>query len=140
MTSKDLKRLSRRDLLEMLLELSKENEQLRQEVKELQKQLDDRCIAIENCGSLAEAALQLNGVFQAAQAACDQYIENIKFQYMERYRQSVKKESNSSKVEYVAMNESKREILVGDILLTDEDSMDGKDVLLRELKSRRDER
>lgn len=78
MDQKDLRRLSRRDLLEMLLELSKENEQLRQRNSELENQLADRMLTLSNVGSLAEAALQLNGVFQAAQEACDQYIYNMK--------------------------------------------------------------
>lgn len=32
---------------------------------------------MENAGSLAEAALKLNGVFQAAENACNQYMLNI---------------------------------------------------------------
>lgn len=78
MTPKELKRLSRSDLLEMLLDLSRENDRLNQENRELKARLEDRMIAIGNCSSLADAALQLNGVFQAAQAACDQYTENIR--------------------------------------------------------------
>lgn len=77
MTPKELKRLSRSDLLEMLLELSKENEKLRKGNENMKAQLADRKIAIENSGSLAEAALQLNGIFRAAEAACAQYTENI---------------------------------------------------------------
>ena len=77
MTPKELKRLSRSDLLEMLLDLSRENERLRAGNEHLSAQLTDRKLAIENCGSLAEAALQLNGIFQAADAACAQYTENI---------------------------------------------------------------
>jgi hypothetical protein len=40
LTPKELKRLSRSDLLEMLLALSKENDQLRRTNEKLQKQLD----------------------------------------------------------------------------------------------------
>lgn len=79
MTDKELRRLSRADLLEMMLSLSKENEVLRKKVEQLQKERDDRTIAIENAGSLAEAALKLNGVFEAAQAACEQYTQNIRW-------------------------------------------------------------
>ena len=77
MDPKKLKQLSRSDLLEMLLNLSKENEQLRQELQQATSKLEDRTIAAEKSGSLAEAALNLNGVFQAAQAACDQYKWNV---------------------------------------------------------------
>lgn len=78
MTPKELRRLRRSDLMEMLLELSKENLQLRQELEEANRQLKDRSIQIEQSGSLAEAALRLNGVFEAAQAACRQYEENLR--------------------------------------------------------------
>ena len=78
MTDKQLKRLSRRDLLEMLLELSKENEQIKEENQLLKQKLENRKIDIENCGSIAEAALKLSGIFQAAEEACQLYIENVR--------------------------------------------------------------
>ena len=43
-----------------------------------QKELKMRKIAIDEAGSIAEAALQLNGVFEAAQASCEQYMDNIR--------------------------------------------------------------
>lgn len=78
MTEKELKKLRRADLLEMMLTLSRENEDLRSQLEQANKQLNERTIAIENAGSLAEAALRLNGIFEAAQAACDQYTQNIR--------------------------------------------------------------
>lgn len=80
MTQKELKRLSRGDLLEMMLSLSKENEHLRKDLHHARQQLDDRRLMVEESGSLAEAVLRLNGVFQAAQEACDQYSLNIRSQ------------------------------------------------------------
>lgn len=77
MTDKDLRKLTRADLLEMLLEQSKELEETRAQLEAAQKALENRKIKIEHAGSLAEAALQLNGVFEAAQKAADQYLENI---------------------------------------------------------------
>ena len=77
MTEKQLKKLRRADLLEMMLTLVKENDELRKQLANAQKQIDDRMIAIEPVGSLAEAALTLNGVFESAQAACEQYLHNV---------------------------------------------------------------
>lgn len=77
MTDKELKRLSRSELLEMLIQQSKELELLRKQLNAAQTALQNREIAITNAGSIAEAALQLNGVFTAAQDACQQYMENI---------------------------------------------------------------
>lgn len=77
MKKKELQRLRRRDLLELLIDLSKENEQLREQNRNLEAQLNQRTIAVSEAGSLAEAVLRLNGVFGAAQAACDQYVRNV---------------------------------------------------------------
>ena len=77
MTDKELKRLSRSELLEMLIAQMKENEALQSRLELAEAQLNDRQIAVEKAGTLAEASLSLNGVFEAAQRACAQYIENI---------------------------------------------------------------
>lgn len=77
MTNAELKKLNRRDLIEMLLEITKENRQLRTQLEEANRQLEDRRITIENAGSLADAALSLNGVFTAAEEACRQYCDGV---------------------------------------------------------------
>lgn len=78
MTEKELRRLKRGDLLEMLLEQTREVERLRAELEATQKQLEDRRIMEMRSGSIAQAALELNKVFEAAQQAADQYLENVK--------------------------------------------------------------
>ena len=77
MTDKELRRLSRSELLEMLIAQTEENDRLKIRLEQAEAQLRDRRIAIDKAGSLAEAALSLNGVFQAAAAAAQQYLENI---------------------------------------------------------------
>ena len=77
MTDQELTKLSSKDLLEMLIEQSKEMLELREKLNEAELSLRSREIKIDEAGSLAEAALQLNGVFEAAQAACQQYTDNI---------------------------------------------------------------
>lgn len=78
MVDRELRKLSRKELLEMLIEQEKENERLRSRLSELQDAMQNREIAVNSSGSLAEAALKLNGVFDAADAAAKQYLENIR--------------------------------------------------------------
>lgn len=78
MTERELRRLSRTDLLELLLALRRENEQLQCILDQTQAQLADRKIQINNAGSIAEASLMLGGIFGAAQDSCQIYMENIK--------------------------------------------------------------
>lgn len=78
MTDKELRRLSRAELLEMLLMLKEENENLKMQLKQAEAQLQNRRIMIKEAGSIAEAALQLNDVFAAADRAVQQYLENVR--------------------------------------------------------------
>lgn len=78
MTDRELRKLSRSDLLEMLVDLSEEHNLVKQQLKAAEEKLNNRQIMIDNAGSIAEASLQLNGVYEAAEAASEQYMENIR--------------------------------------------------------------
>ena len=77
MTEKELRGLSRAELLELLIAQSKQNQLLQQQLDEATAKLEARELTINNAGSIAEASLQLSGVFEAAQAASEQYLQNI---------------------------------------------------------------
>ena len=78
MTDRQLRKASRTDLLKLLLEQRKEMETLRRQIDQLQEQLQQRQITIDQSGTLAEAALKLSGIFDAAETACQYYTENIR--------------------------------------------------------------
>ena len=117
MADKELRKLKRRELLQMLLSQCEETERLQRELEEireeygtmaesydrLKKKLDikderlnqkdkkikelgsqmeemkaSRLIELEEAGSIAEAAIRINGVFEAVQEAAEQYLMNIK--------------------------------------------------------------
>ena len=78
MTDRELRHMSRSELLQMLIMQIKENKVLSERLAAAEAELNSRQIAINNAGSLAEAALSLNHVFDAAESAAQQYIENIK--------------------------------------------------------------
>ena len=82
---KELRRLKRKELLEIMLEQSRENEDQRlllavqkEKILVLEQRLQDKRIDIAESGTLAEASLKLNGVFEAAQEAAQQYLDNMK--------------------------------------------------------------
>lgn len=78
MTEKELLKLKRSEMLEIMLAQSREIDKLRKELEETKVQLEERRIRIRNAGSLAEASLQLTNVFAEAQKAADLYVENVK--------------------------------------------------------------
>lgn len=80
MTDRDLQKLKRVELLQLLVEQSRELDALRQELAQARRELEARELRLQEAGSIAEASMQLNGVFEAAQRAADQYLESIRYQ------------------------------------------------------------
>lgn len=95
MTDKELKRLSRAELLEMLIEKSREIEALREQLDDALAQLNDRALRIENAGTMAEAALLVNGVLDAAQQAGAQYQENMRLRQSQMEEECAQLEKQS---------------------------------------------
>lgn len=77
MTDKEMRRLDRTQLIEIVCQLKREQQRLEEENQQLRTQLEDRSLCIDKAGSIAEAALDLSGIFEAAQAAADQYLAMI---------------------------------------------------------------
>lgn len=78
MTDKEVRRLKRKSLIEILFSQAEENERLIDENAELRRKLRDKEIRMENAGTIAEAAFAMNEVFESAQAAAQQYLDNVK--------------------------------------------------------------
>ena len=77
MTGKELKRMSRKDLIEIILVQQKENEELSDQLMKASNKLKDRKIVLDKAGSIAEASLQMSGIFEAAEVAAKKYLDNI---------------------------------------------------------------
>jgi hypothetical protein len=78
MTDKEMRKLSRADLIEMLLEQSKYVQSLENRLRDAENKLSSREIILNESGNIAEAALKLNHIFEDAQAASEQYIQGLK--------------------------------------------------------------
>ena len=77
MTDKELRKMRRQDLLKLLLEERKENENLRRQLEEANRKIEDREIIFRESGSLAEACVGIYKLMDDAQKAADLYLENI---------------------------------------------------------------
>ena len=78
LTEKDLKKLNRYQLLELLIIQTERADKLQIKLENAEKELSEQELKISSLGSMAEAALQVSGVFQAAQDAADMYIDAAK--------------------------------------------------------------
>ncbi len=95
MTVNEFRKLTRKQLTEMLIAQAKQIETLQQQVIGLQAKLDEREIKLSEAGNIAEAALRLNGVFESAQAACDEYVYSFKALYAREHEASTDEEKGS---------------------------------------------
>lgn len=77
-TEKDIKKLSRTELVDVIYQLKKSEQKLGEQVQTLQAALDEKNLRMENVGSLAEASLALTDIFANAQTAADAYLEEIR--------------------------------------------------------------
>lgn len=80
MTDTQLHKLNRRQLLELMIEQSKRIDELEKELAETKCALEKKTIDIADAGSIAEASMKLNKVFEAAQQAADQYLQSVREQ------------------------------------------------------------
>ena len=78
-TQNPLQKLNKLQLLELLAQQERELQSLRQQLAEKDELLASRRIVIDEAGSIAEAALKLNHVFEAAQEAAEQYLLSVKY-------------------------------------------------------------
>lgn len=77
MNQRQLRKLSKNDLMELLLEQGKQIRDLEQRLERAESALAERTLLQEDAGTMAEAALRLTGAFQAVDEACKLYLENI---------------------------------------------------------------
>ena len=73
-----MRKLNRYQLLELLIAQTDRADKLQAKLEEAEKQLNDKDLKMTSLGSIAEASLELGGVFQAAQAAADLYLEGAR--------------------------------------------------------------
>ena len=77
MFSKELKRLSRRELVDIIYQLKKNDQQKQEQIDALEKALQEKRIRVSVAGSIAEAAVDITGIFSAAQSTADLYLHEI---------------------------------------------------------------
>ncbi len=78
MAEKNIRKLRRSELIEIIYQLKKSEQNLQAQVQALQEQLLDKNLKIEKAGSIAEAALLLSDIFSSAQTAADTYVAEIR--------------------------------------------------------------
>ena len=77
MTDKEFKRLSRSQLIDIIYQLQLKQDELTADNEKLSNALADKRLRVSKAGNIAEAALEIHNVMQAAQDAATHYLEEI---------------------------------------------------------------
>ena len=90
MTDKEFKRLSRSQLIDIIYQLQLKQEELVAENEKLSAELADKRIRISKAGNIAEAAIEIHNVMQAAQDAAEHYLSEVRLRIDEKQAQLIK--------------------------------------------------
>ena len=77
MTDKEFRKLSRTDLIEIIYEYQRREQEMQKEINTLRDALEKRDLKIQEAGSIAEAVVRLNELFETAQKTADEYVEQV---------------------------------------------------------------
>lgn len=77
----NLKKLNKKQLLEIMLAQGEEIDALRKENEELKEKLEERKFDLDHIGSIAEASLAVTDIFKEAEKAALVYLENVRNRY-----------------------------------------------------------
>lgn len=104
---KNLKRMKRKDLLEILLIQNKKIYELQETLSNTRELLEKKEMIISEAGSIAEASLKLNNIFDVAQKAADDYLRNVK--EMDKSNNQKEKQEYNNKTAIKEVNKKNKE-------------------------------
>ena len=113
---KELKLLNRSELIEIIYQLKKSEQELQKENEALRKSLESKRISLANAGSIADAALALTDIFTTAQASADVYLAEIvqRKAELESDYNLIIDEANSKADEIVRIANEQRETIISE--------------------------
>lgn len=98
MNGKEFKRLNRRELVDIIYHLKKNEEQMQEKIEALEKALEDKRLRISEAGSIANAATSITDIFSTAQTTADLYLNEIACMKEETEKECAKMIEESEKI------------------------------------------
>ena len=95
MVSKELKKLSRRELVDIIYQLKKNEQEMQDKIAALEEELQDKRIRVSIAGSIAEAAVDITQLFSNAQRTADLYLMEIAAMKADTEKECVKMLENA---------------------------------------------
>lgn len=106
MNDKELRKASRKELLEIILAQTNRIEELEIALDDVSKKLNSKKIIMKESGSLAEAIIKLSEIFEHADLVAEEYLEKVKENCLIMEKET-KKECRELKKKMIAEAEKK---------------------------------
>lgn len=90
MIGKELRRLNRRELVDVIYQLKKNDQEKQEQIIALEEALQEKRIRLSVAGSIAEAAMDITNIFNSAQMTADLYLREISAMKEETERECAK--------------------------------------------------
>lgn len=74
MTERKMRHMGRGELIKIILELQRRDEELEQQIAELEARLSEKTVNTDNIGSLVDASAALQAIFLDGQKRADAYL------------------------------------------------------------------
>lgn len=109
MVKKELKKLSRRDLIDIIYQMKKNEQKMEEELASLKEKLEDKRVRLSQAGSVAEVAVSITDVFTEAQAAADFYLHEISCMKEDAEKEAKKTINRADEIARKVLAEVKKE-------------------------------
>ena len=131
MTDKEFKRLSRSELIDIIYQLQLKQEELTADNEKLSEELADKRLRVSKAGNIAEAALEIHNVMQAAQAAAEHYSEEMRIR-ADQECQRLLKEAQEKAAEIIEKAQQEADAMVAKAKKENPDYDSAVEAILRE--------
>lgn len=111
MNNKELKRLNRRELVDIIYQLKKNEEELNEELEQIKKELQDKRLHISNAGSIADAVMSMTNMVSNVQMTADLYLQEISCMKEDTEKECAKKIEDTEIVIQKIISNGKKEYI-----------------------------
>ena len=97
MINKELKKLSRRELVDIIYKLKMNEQKMQEEIASLEEALEEKRVKMSNAGSIVDVAVAVTDIFTKAQSTADFYLREIEYMKEETEKECKKKLEETDK-------------------------------------------
>ena len=110
MINNELKKLSRRELVDIIYKLKMNEQKMQEEIASLEEALEEKRIKMSKAGSIAEVAVSVTDLLSTAQSTADLYLHEIEHMKAETEKECRRKLEEADEKAAKAISEGEKKL------------------------------